>query len=133
MSETQQVVEQAPIEQQAPQMQEQQVQAPAPQETPQEQPQQVQQQEETGWKISSLNSDRDIYRANTEGFNLQESEEPQAQEQVQQQAAEQVQQTQTQEQKMPNGLKEKLTLLKSLELKMTHIFKSFTKLIEMMR
>ena len=47
MSETQQVVEQAPIEQQAPQMQEQQVQAPAPQETPQEQPQQVQQQEET--------------------------------------------------------------------------------------
>ena len=108
MSETQQVVEQAPIEQQAPQMQEQQVQAPAPQETPQEQPQQVQQQEETGWKISSLNSDRDIYRANTEGFNLQESEEPQAQEQVQQQAAEQVQQTQTQEQQMPSGLKEKL-------------------------
>jgi hypothetical protein len=108
MSETQQVVEQAPIEQQAPQVQEQQVQAPATQEMPQEQPQQVQQQEETGWKISSLNSDRDIYRANTEGFNLQESEEPQAQEQVQQQPAEQVQQTQTQEQPMPNGLKEKL-------------------------
>ncbi len=128
MSETQQVVEQAPIEQQAQQVQEQQVQATATQEMPQEQPQQVQQQEETGWKISSFNSDRDIYRNNTEGFNLQESEEPQAQEQVQQQAEEQVQQTQTQEQQMPNGLKEKLMEARQAKLAQQQEIDPFEKL-----
>lgn len=75
MSETQQVAEQTPMEQPVEQVQEQQVQAPVEQQAPQEQVQAQQQQtqeEPTGWQIKSLNTDKDIYRANQSGFDYQE-------------------------------------------------------------
>jgi hypothetical protein len=75
MSETQQVAEQTPMEQPVEQVQEQQVQAPVEQQTPQEQVQAQQQQtqeEPTGWQIKSLNTDKNIYRANQTDFDYQE-------------------------------------------------------------
>jgi hypothetical protein len=75
MSETQQVAEQTPMEQPVEQVQEQQVQAPVEQQAPQEQVQAQQQQtqeEPTGWQIKSLNTDKNIYRANQTDFDYQE-------------------------------------------------------------
>lgn len=86
MSETQQAVEQTQVEQQVQQPQEQPVQqmqeqpvqqAPVEQPIQQEQVQTQQQPQEefTGWQIKSMNTDKEMYRANQTEFDYQQNEQ----------------------------------------------------------
>jgi len=127
MSETQQVAEQAPIEQPVEQVQEQQIQAPVEQQAPQEQVQAQQQQtqeEPTGWQIKSLNTDKNIYRDNQSGFDYQEEAQN-----AEQEVAQESQQVETKAESAPaQNVREQLAEAQKAEQSQPIEFDPFEKL-----
>lgn len=133
MSETQQVAEQAPVEQQVQQPQEQQVQAPVEQQMPQETvqaQQQEQPQESTGWQIKSLNTDKGMYRANQTEFDYQREQESSEQFQEQQVAQEpaQNQEVETKTEAAPVSVQEQTAPEQKVEQSQVPEFDPFEKL-----